>query len=54
MKKKLAIDAVEAETVRLIFCLFLEGDGAMGPLGVKALASWLNEHGYRTCGGGCR
>ncbi len=51
IKKKLAIDAVEAETVRLIFRLFLEGDGATGPLGVKALASWLNERGHRTRGG---
>ena len=47
-KKKLAVDAVEAETVRLVFRLFREGGGQSGPMGVKALASWLNEHGYRT------
>ena len=35
IKKKLAIDDVEAETVRLIFRLYLEGDGTTGPLGVK-------------------
>ena len=47
-KKRLAIDPVEAEVVRLIFRLFREGDGASGPMGVKTLTSWLNEHGYRT------
>ena len=47
-KKRLAIDPVEAEVVRLIFRLFREGDGASGPMGVKAVTSWLNEHGYRT------
>ncbi|CAN0394367.1 unnamed protein product, partial [Phaeothamnion confervicola] len=48
IKKKLAIDPVEAETVRLIFRLYREGDGTSGPLGVKKVASWLNERGYRT------
>ncbi|WP_461331257.1 recombinase family protein [Bradyrhizobium elkanii] len=48
IKKRLAIDPVEAEVVRLIFKLFLKGDGKTGPLGVKAVTSWLNEHGYRT------
>jgi len=47
-KKKLAIDPVEAEVVRLIFRLIAEGDGTCGPMGVKAVASWLNAHGYRT------
>jgi hypothetical protein len=47
-KKRLAIDPVEAEAIRLIFRLFREGDGASGPMGVKATTSWLNEHGYRT------
>ena len=51
IKKKLAIDPVEAETVRLIFRLFLEGDGRSGPMGVKAIAVWLNTHGFRTRGG---
>lgn len=31
IKKKLAIDPVEAETVRLIFRLYLEGDAATEP-----------------------
>ena len=47
-KKRLAIDPVEAEVVRLIFRLFREGDGTSGPMGVKAITSWLNSHGYRT------
>lgn len=47
-KKKLAIDPKEAETVKLIFDLFLTGDGQTGPLGVKAIAKWLNARGYRT------
>jgi len=48
IKKKLAVDPVEAETVRLIFRLYREGDGTSGPLGVKKVTSWLNERGYRT------
>ena len=51
IKKKLAIDPVEAETVRLIFRLFLEGDNGSGPMGVKAIAVWLNTHGYPTRAG---
>ncbi len=47
-KKKLVIDAKAAETVKLIFKLFLEGDGAAGPLGVKHIARWLNACGYKT------
>ena len=47
-KKRLAIDPVEAEVVRLIFRLFREGDGVSGPMGVKSVTSWLNSHGYRT------
>ncbi len=42
------IDPVEAETVRLIFRLYLEGDGGSGQLGIKDVCKWLNEHGYRT------
>ena len=48
IKKKLDIDAVEAETVRLMFKLYLEGDGKTGPLGVKETTKWLNSHGHRT------
>ena len=48
IKKKLAIDPVEVETVRLIYRLYTDGDGTSGPLGVKDTCSWLNSHGYRT------
>lgn len=48
IKKRLAVDPVEAETVRLIFRLIREGDGSSGPMGVKAAVTWLNANGYRT------
>lgn len=48
IKKRLETDPVEAELVRLIFRLYLEGDGVNGPLGVKDTCKWLNSHGYRT------
>ena len=47
-KKKLVVDPVEAETVKLIFRLYRHGDGHSGPLGVKYLTAWLNERGHRT------
>lgn len=52
IKKKLAVDPVEAETIRLIYRLYRFGQGQSGPMGVKAIACWLNEHGYRTRRGG--
>jgi site-specific DNA recombinase len=54
LKKKLAIDAVEAEVVRLVFRLYLEGHPATQtpPLGVKETAKWLNKNGYTTKRGG--
>ena len=48
IKKKLAVDPVEAETIRLIFKLYLNGDGTSGALGVKEVVKWLNSRGYRT------
>src|SRR5215467_11518375 len=48
IKKKLDIDPVEAETVRLIFKLYLCGDGSSGALGVKEVVKWLNGRGYRS------
>src|SRR5260221_3756166 len=48
IKKKLDLDPVEAETVRLIFKLYLHGDGSSGALGVKEIVKWLNARGYRT------
>jgi site-specific DNA recombinase len=52
VKKKLAVDPVEAEQVRLIFQLFLEGHQGAGPMGIKAIAGWLNERGHTTRTGG--
>ena len=48
IKKKLEIDPVEAELVRLIFKLYTEGDGKSHPLGIKDITKWLNANGYRT------
>jgi site-specific DNA recombinase len=48
VKKKLDIDPVEVETARLIFELYLRGDGKSGALGVKEIVKWLNARGYRT------
>jgi site-specific DNA recombinase len=48
VKKKLDIEPVEAETVRLIFELYLHGDGKSGALGVKEIVKWLNARGHRT------
>ncbi|YBW41060.1 recombinase family protein [Nitrobacter sp. TKz-YC01] len=48
IKKKLEIDTVEAEYVRLIYKLYLYGDGTSGSLGVKEIVKWLNRNGYRT------
>jgi site-specific DNA recombinase len=48
VKKKLDINPVEAECVRLIYKLYLYGDGSSGALGVKEVTKWLNRKGYRT------
>jgi site-specific DNA recombinase len=47
-KKKLVIDPVEAETVRLIYRLYLEGAPGRGPMGVKEVTKALNGQGMRT------
>jgi site-specific DNA recombinase len=51
IKKRLAIDVVEAEQVRLVYRLFLEGLGSTGPMGIKAIVNWLNANGHRTRSG---
>ncbi|MGO4712164.1 recombinase family protein [Bradyrhizobium sp. 2TAF24] len=51
-KKKLEIDPLHAETVRLIYRLFLEGNGNSGPMGVKAITCHLNERRIFTRDGG--
>lgn len=48
VKKQLAIDPVEAETIRMIFRLYRHGDGRTGPLGVKEITKRLNAAGHRT------
>ena len=48
IKKKLDIDPVDAETPRLIFKLYLHGDGNSGALGIKEVVKWLNRNGYRS------
>ena len=42
VKKKLEIDPLHADTVRLIYRLALEGNGTSGPMGVKTITSTLN------------
>jgi DNA invertase Pin-like site-specific DNA recombinase len=51
-KRKLEIDPIGAETVRMIFRLALRGVDDQGPMGVKAITTWLNENGISTRGGG--
>jgi site-specific DNA recombinase len=43
VKKKLEIDPLHADTVRLIYRLALEGDGMSGPMGVKNITAYLNQ-----------
>ena len=52
IKKKLEIDPIHADTVRLAFRLALEGDGASGPMGVKSITKYLSEHRIFTRDGG--
>ena len=52
IKKKLEVDPIHAETVRRIFRLALEGPDNRGPVGVMAIACWLNENNIRTRYGG--
>lgn len=51
-KKKLEIDPIHAETVRRIFRLALNCGDGRGPMGVMAIACWLNENNMRTRYGG--
>ena len=54
VKRRLQIHPVEAETVKLIFELYVTGHAstATPPLGIKEVAKWLNRNGYRTKRGG--
>jgi site-specific DNA recombinase len=51
IKKRLDVEPMEAETVRLIYRLFLVGEGRQGPMGVRAIVSWLNANELRNRGG---
>ena len=44
-KKKLEIEPHEAEIVKLIFQLYVYGDGKSGPLGIKNIVSYLSTRG---------
>ncbi len=44
-KKKLESNEQEAKLVELIFGTYLHGDKGSGPMGIKALACWLNDRG---------
>ena len=52
VEKKLEIDPLHADTVRLIYRLDLEGDGAAGQMSVKNIVSYLNSRRIftRDCG----
>lgn len=52
VKKKLEIDPLHADTVRLIYRLALEGDGTTGQMGVKNIVSHLNRNRIFTRDGG--
>jgi site-specific DNA recombinase len=52
VKKKLEIDPLHADTVRLIYRLALQGDGTSGPMGVKAITTYLNARRLFTRDGG--
>ena len=52
VKKKLEIDPLHAETVRLIYRLALHGDGVKGQMGVKNIVSHLNRNRIFTRDGG--
>jgi site-specific DNA recombinase len=52
VKKKLEIDPLHADTVRLIYRLALQGDGTSGQMGVKNIVSYLNRNRIFTRDGG--
>ena len=52
VKKKLEIDQVQADKIRLIYQLALNGHDNTGPMGLKAIAVHLNAKGLSTRDGG--
>ncbi|MGN6365900.1 recombinase family protein [Asticcacaulis taihuensis] len=51
-KKRLEIEPEGAEVIRLIYRLYLDGDGQTGPLGTKNIVKYLNDRGFQTPRGG--
>jgi site-specific DNA recombinase len=52
LKKKLEIDPIQAEKIRLIYRLALFGIDGCGPKGLKSIANYLNDQNIRTRDGG--
>lgn len=52
IKKKLAVEPKEAETVKEIFRLFQHGDGTSGPMGIRNIVNHLNTKGVNYRRGG--
>ncbi|MGC4025632.1 MAG: recombinase family protein [Mesorhizobium sp.] len=52
VKKKLEIDPLHSETIRMIYRLAVQGDGETGPMGVKAIVNYLNKRHIYTRHGG--
>ena len=50
-RKVLALAAEESQLVGMIFSFVRCGDGNSAPMGVKAIAKWLNDRGFRTRNG---
>lgn len=50
-RKVLALAADESRLVEMIFSFVRCGDGNSAPMGVKAIAKWLNDRGFRTRNG---
>lgn len=46
-RKVLALAADESQLVQKIFSFVRCGDGSSAPMGVQAIAVWLNDHGFR-------
>jgi len=51
-KKKLDIDLLLVDHVRLMFRLARVGEGDSGPMGIRQIAGYLNQRGIRTATGG--
>src|SRR5579859_953188 len=52
LKKKLEIDPIQAEKIRLIYRLALFGVDGCGPMGLKSITTYLNDQNIRTRDGG--